>query len=175
MYIRDAHLVFRDAKIDRVYIIPICIDNRNNPDSIEVVESIYEYEYIVEILNNYKAFALVAFMDNKYNLAIEMVGEYTEIYLLNEEGGYEILTPNEVQALAKKESSGPKYILAVDNEVQEVLFTNENILNLAEKIKEAYHKPVQIYKGYSKILEDYFEEDFDDLSGRETIIFIEEI
>lgn len=52
---------------------------------------------------------------------------------------------------------------------------NIGLLNLAEKIKEAYHKPVQIYKGFSKVLEDYFEEDFDDLLGRETIIFIEEI
>lgn len=172
-YTRDAHLVFRDSREDKVYIIPIYINDNMDTNSIKIVETIYNYEYIMEILKN--SCNLVAYMNNKYNMAKDEAYDYSDIYLLDKEGGYKVITYDEINYLAEKESSGPKYVLVVNNKVEEVLYNDEDILNLAEKIKEAYHKPVQIYKGFSKELEDYFEEDFEDLLGREVVKFIKEV
>lgn len=53
-------------------------------NSIKVVETIYNYEYIMEILKN--SCNLVAYMNNKYNMAKDEAYDYSEIYLLDKEG-----------------------------------------------------------------------------------------
>lgn len=172
-YTLDTDAIFTDE--NNVYIFPIRIKDTLENNSIEIVETIYGYDNITELIDNSSNYMYIVTMDNKYYEASKLMGKDTKAYVLDKEGNYEILTLEEVNTRAEAELGKFVYLIVAYGAVKEILWQKTNVLDLAKKIKEAYGSTVQIYEGLRDNMDIYSKEAVEYLVYYEMIKLIEEI
>lgn len=172
-YTLDTNAIIKHE--DTVYIVPIKINDILDSTSIEIIDTIYVYDYITEIIDDFDVPMSIVTMDNKYYEASKLMGKDDKIYVLDKLGNYELLTPKEVNTRAESELGRFVYLISVNGVVKEILWQKTNTVELAKKIKEVYNKPVQIYEGLRDNMDVYSKEGIDYLVYYELIKLIEEI
>ena len=175
MYTINASLLIKDIEQNILYIIPIQMNDKRERDSIKISDSIYNYDYFVNLLNSSNNIIKRISEDSVYYDTSFMINEYTEIYLLNSEGRYKVINSSEVYARYSMESRRPIYLITMDDRILESTRSETNAKILARNIKEAYGRWIRIYKGDKSILEHYCEDGFELLLKNNLIESVEQL
>ena len=175
MYTINASLLLKDTEANILYIIPIQMNDKRERSSIKIPESIYNYDYLVNLLNTGNNIIKRISEDSVYYDASFMIDKYIEVYLLNSEGRYKGINSSEVYASSKMEERRPFYLITMDDRILESTRSETNAKILARNIKEAYGRWICIYKGDKSILENYCEDDFELLLKDNLIESVEQL
>lgn len=117
MYTINASLLIKDIEQNILYIVPIQMNDKRERSSIKTPESIYNYDYFVNLLKSDNNIIKRISEDSVYYDASFMINEYTETYLLNSEGRYKNINSSEVYARSNIEARRPFYLITMDDRI----------------------------------------------------------